>query len=130
MDINDTTREMESSHPTKTYCSEDFQEFWNSLETTFLYMNLIICLLGVLGNGFSLFIYISKTMRSQAVNLVLAGVALADLIVLATYVPQFVGKLDSVREDYPYYTAVAWITHEYFLAVQNFKVCPILHKNK
>lgn len=58
-------------------------------------------------------------MRFQVVNQVLAGVALSDLIVLATFVPQFVAKLDSVKHKFPYYPAVAWIIHEYFLAVQN-----------
>jgi len=119
MDWNGTTGEdpLDASLSTKNYCSKAFQDFWNDLELVFLDINLVICVLGIVGNVINFLVFTSKPMRAQVVNIVLAGVALSDLIVMVTYFPQFVGKLNSVKKEHPYYTAVAWILHEYFLTV-------------
>ena len=99
-----------------TFCRPDFQNFFNSANSSLITLNLILCCVGVVTNVLNVLVYTKKHML-KSTNVILAAIAISDLIVVATYIPQYVALFDSLKRDYPYYTAFVWIAHEYFLAV-------------
>ena len=99
-----------------SYCSLDFQDFFYSANSILTTVNLIICCVGVVTNVLNVLVYTRRHML-KSTNIILTAIAISDLVVMATYIPQYIALHDSIRTDYPYYAAFVWIAHEYFLAV-------------
>ena len=99
-----------------SFCSPDFQNFFDSANTFLTAVNLIICCVGVVTNVLNVLVYTKRHMVNSA-NVILTVIAISDVIVLATYIPQYIALQDSFQKNYPYYAAFGWIAHEFFFAV-------------
>lgn len=75
---------MNSTGQNVTYC--DFKEIKKSFLPYHNYLSLIICVFGSITNVLNIYILTSKPLRSPT-NLILTGLALANLLVMMEYVP-------------------------------------------
>ena len=113
MDVNTSAALAPANY---SFCSPGFQSFFYSANSFLTVLNLIICCVGVATNILNVLVYTRRHMVNAA-NIILTAIAVSDLIVLATYIPQYIALHDYMKKHYPYYTAFTWIAHEYFLAV-------------
>ncbi|XP_030756061.1 sex peptide receptor-like [Sitophilus oryzae] len=110
-----------------TYCDlEDFRK--NYKENIHGYLSLTVCILGSIANIFNICVLKTKHMRS-ATNLILTGLAVADLLVMLQYIPFTIHRnLHSLPVRYTHYSycwAVFYKFHSLFTLILHFIACSL-----
>uniref|UniRef100_A0A8D8SME0 Sex peptide receptor n=1 Tax=Cacopsylla melanoneura TaxID=428564 RepID=A0A8D8SME0_9HEMI len=86
---SNTYLEMNVSHQNESvyqYCGEHFQSFQMSYEQYHGYISLFVCIFGIVANTLNIIVLTRKEMSSPT-NSILTGLAIADLLVMADYIP-------------------------------------------
>ena len=88
-----------SSSTGTVFCNLDsFKEFYKHIHG---YLAMIICLIGIVFNILNILVLTSKLMRSNPINLILTGIAVADIFMMVEFIPFAVHiyMLDNINCD-------------------------------
>ena len=71
------------------FCPESMREsiFQAIYEPTHGFLAIPLCILGTLFNMINIIVLTHKDMRSNPINLILTGIAIADMMVMVEYIP-------------------------------------------
>ncbi|KAF7266122.1 hypothetical protein GWI33_020494 [Rhynchophorus ferrugineus] len=110
-----------------TYCDlEDFRRSYK--ENVHGYLSLTVCVFGSIANIFNICVLRTKQMKSPT-NLILTGLAIADLLVMLQYIPFTLHRnfhSSPVRyTHYNYYWAVFYKYHSLFTLILHFIACAL-----
>lgn len=107
------------------YCN--LKTFSKSFESIHGGLSLSVCFFGSIANVLNICVLTTKEMRGPT-NLVLTGLAIADLLVMLDYIPFAFHRYINIEErksieDYSYRWAVFMLFHAFFSQVFHFIAC-------
>lgn len=107
------------------YC--DFQSFAKSYEQIHGTLSLFVCFFGSVANVLNICVLTTKEMRSPT-NLILTGLAVADLLVMLEYIPFIYNRYIEIEKrlyapNYSYEWAIFTKFHAIFSQVFHFSSC-------
>lgn len=107
------------------YC--DFQAFANNYEQIHGPVSLFVCFFGSIANVLNICVLTTKEMRSPT-NLILTGLAVADLLVMLEYIPFTYNRyIDVDKKLYSHFFSYEWAVftkfHAIFSQVFHFSSC-------
>ena len=74
-----------SSEEISSFCNlERFKEIYIHIHG---YLAIITCLIGIIFNMLNILVLTSKDMRLNPINLILTGIAFADIVLMVEYIP-------------------------------------------